>query len=450
VGIAIGAEHRQFEIDDQPGFYSSNNLQWGLSSAVDTVGEDKVSEVFGELELPVLKGQPFFEELTLNLSGRYFDYDSYGSDNVYKAGLNWQINPLFRVRATMGNSYRAPALYELYLGNSTSFGGQLAIDPCNFTNGEAPANPNVAANCAAEGLDVDQVQGSPTFGQPRVPGGSSALIIAGGGVGTLEAETSDAATIGVIFTPTGINLSLALDYFDIAIDNQVARLGGASILGGCYSSDTFPTDPLCDLFTRDTDPNSPRFQQILEIQDNFVNINSQSNRGLDLTGRYEHEFSFGDLVFDVQSTWTLEDEFLLFSGEDFAPDLINGLVGEPSFTANARMQFQRGDWRYNWFTDFVGNTSNERLFGGDEFTFGSRGPGLFKYKVGTEAHWEHGASIQYTGDTWGATLGVSNIFDETPPALTTGTATRRGLVPLIGTQYDYRGRSVFARISKTF
>ena len=437
VGIAVGAEHRQFEIDDQPGFYSSNNLQWGLSSAVNTVGEDKVTEVFGELELPVLKGQPFFEELTVNLSGRYFDYDSYGSDNVYKAGLNWQINPLFRVRATIGNSYRAPALYELYLGNSTSFAGQTNIDPCNYTDGP-PDNPNIDANCAAAGLTG------------YIPFGSSAQVVAGGGAGVLEAETSDASTIRLIFTPTGINLSLALDYFDIAIDNQVARLGAGSILGGCYASDNFPNEPLCSLFTRETDPNSPRFQQILEVSDSFVNINSQSNRGLDLTGRYEHEFSFGDLVFDVQGTWTFEDEFLLFSGEDFEPDFINGLVGEPSFTANARLQFARGDWRYNWFTDFVGNTSNERLFGGDEFNFGSRGPGLFKYKVGTEAHFEHGASVQYSGDTWAATLGVSNIFDETPPALTTGTATRRGIVPLIGTQYDYRGRSVFARISKSF
>ena len=92
----------------------------------------------------------------------------------------------------------------------------------------------------------------------------------------------------------------------------------------------------------------------------------------------------------------------------------------------------------NSFTDFVGNTSNERLFGGDEFRITSRGTGLFKYKVGTEAHFEHGASVQYSGDTWAATLGVSNIFDETPPALTTGTATRRGIVPLIGTRVNER------------
>lgn len=443
VGVAVGIEHREFEIDDQPGFYSSNNLQWGFASAVDTKGKDSVSEIFGEIEIPVLKGKPLFEDLTVNLSGRYFDYDSYGSDSVYKAGLNWQINPYFRVRATKGTSYRAPALYELYLGNSTSFLGQTAIDPCDFSDGP-PTNPNTAANCTAAGLNVD------IDGDPRTPNGSSALIIAGGGAGVLEAETSEASTIGLVFTPSGINLSLALDYFDIQIDNQVARLGAGSIVSGCYASDSYPNEPLCQLFTRSTDPSDPRYQQIIDVSDSYVNINSQSTRGLDLTGRYEHEFSFGDLAFDVQGTWTFEKEEMLFDGEGLEPDFYNGLIGNPSFTANTRLQFKRGDWRYNWFAEHVGRTNNERLNGGTDFTVASRGPGLFRYKMHTETYWEHGFSIQYSADTWSATAGIANVFDEAPPKVSTGVATRRGTVPLIGTQYDYRGRTGFLRVSKTF
>ncbi|WP_290846162.1 TonB-dependent receptor, partial [Henriciella sp.] len=98
---------------DQPGFYSRNNMQWGLSSAGVTAGSDNVIEAFGEVEIPILAGMPFAEELTLNLSGRVFEYDSYGSDSVYKAGLNYQITPSVRVRGTYGTSYRTPALYEL-------------------------------------------------------------------------------------------------------------------------------------------------------------------------------------------------------------------------------------------------------------------------------------------------------------------------------------------------
>ena len=273
LGIAIGAEYRTFEINDQPGFYSSNNLQWGLSSAVTTAGDDTVMELFSEVDIPVIAGEPFFEELSVNLSGRYFDYDSSGSDSVYKAGLNWQITPTFRLRSTYGTSYRAPALYELYLGDSTSFAGQTNIDPCNYSDG-APTNSNVAANCAAAGLDG------------YIPFGSSALVTAGGGAGNLAPETSDALTVGFVVTPTFADLNIALDYFEIEINDQVARLSANSIVSGCYASPNFPNEPLCTLFERDEDPASPRYQQILSVSDNFVNINSQSTRGLDLTARY--------------------------------------------------------------------------------------------------------------------------------------------------------------------
>ena len=231
---------------------------------------------------------------------------------------------------------------------------------------------------------------------------------------------------------------------------QVARLGAGSIVSGCYASEDFPNDSLCTLFTRETDPNDPRYQQIIGVNDNYVNINSQTTRGLDITSRYEKEMSIGDLAFDIQGTWTFEDEFQLFDGEELAPDVFNGLIGDPSFTANARLQFKRGDFSYNWFTDYVGRTSNERLNGGTDFTNSSRGPGLFHYKMYTEAYWEHGASVQYSADTWRATVGVSNIFDESPPAVSNGVTTRRGNVPLVGTQYDYRGRSAFVRLSKSF
>lgn len=437
VGIAVGAEYREFSINDTPGFYSANNLQWGLSSAVQTEGSDKVTEVFTEIEVPLLAGQPLFEDLTLNVSGRYFDYDSYGSDSVYKGGINWQISPTFRLRSTYGTSYRAPALYELFLGDLTSFLGQSNIDPCNYTDGP-PANANIAANCAAAGLTG------------YIPFGSSALITTGGGAGNLDAETSEAFTLGFVVTPTFADLSIALDYFEIEINDQVAQLGSGSILSGCYASPNYPNEPLCTLFERDNDPSSPRYQQILGVSDNYVNINSQSTRGLDITARYEHETSFGDFSADVQGTWTFEDQFLLFSGEDFEPDDFNGTIGDPDFTANARVQFARGDWRYNWFSDFVSRVSNDERLGGSTGTFSSRGPGLFYFKQYAEPQFYHGASIQYRGDKFAVTFGVNNLFDETPPSVSTGSTTRRGIVPLVGTQYDYRGRSGFLRVSKSF
>src|SRR5262249_1710869 len=155
------------------------------------------------------KGIPDIESLTAQLSGRYTDYDSYGSDSTYKLGLNWQIVPAFRIRATKGTSFRAPALYELFLGNQTGFNSQASVDPC--VRWEDSSNQNIRDNCAAVGVPSDYNGVSSVDINNNPLSTSSALIITGGGAGVLKAETSDAFTVGLIWTPSFIDLQVALD-----------------------------------------------------------------------------------------------------------------------------------------------------------------------------------------------------------------------------------------------
>lgn len=440
VAAAAGFEYRKSEIDDQPGPLSFGNNQWGLTSAVNTQGQDELYEFFGEVEVPIVAGQPFFDSLTVNGSLRWFDYDLYDSDTVYKVGVNWQINPMLRIRGTKGTSFRAPGLFELYLGNQTGFGAQLAIDPC--VNWGESNNPNIQANCAAAGIPDDY----------SAAGTSSATIISGGGAGFLTPETSDATTIGLIFTPTQFDLSVALDYFEIQVDNQVAQLGAGSILGGCFGGTVYP-NAFCDLFVRNTAP-GPGQYSIVSVNNNFVNVNRQSTRGLDLTMRYEHELSIGELVLDMAGTWTFEDETELFQGvSGFATNEFNGTIGQPDFVADATIQFKRGDWTYFWSSDFVSRMSQDELFGGSYFNYtGNTGVVRAYYKQFTEPYWTHSASVRYRSDDWQVIVGVSNLFDEQPPFVSTGIGGvgRIGNAALGATQVDLRGRSGFVRLSKEF
>ncbi|MFX9058350.1 hypothetical protein ABTN75_21425, partial [Acinetobacter baumannii] len=65
-------------------------------------------------------------------------------------------------------------------------------------------------------------------------GGASATISTGGGIGNLQAETSQAKSVGVIITPKhfGIdrwsNLSIAIDYWDYQVHNQVRTFGAGN------------------------------------------------------------------------------------------------------------------------------------------------------------------------------------------------------------------------------
>ncbi len=64
---------------------------------------------------------PFAEELTVNVSGRYTDYKSYGSDTTYKIGGLYSPTRWLSFRGSYGTSYRAPALFEQFLGSTTGF-----------------------------------------------------------------------------------------------------------------------------------------------------------------------------------------------------------------------------------------------------------------------------------------------------------------------------------------
>ncbi len=420
VGVALGFQARYDELDDSPGVNAQNGNYWGQSTAGRSVGDDSVWEVFGEARVPLLKSLPFVEKLSLEASARYTEYDSYGGDSTYKAGLNWQVTPEWRLRGTHGTSFRAPALYELYLADQTSF--YSGSDPC--TRWGESSNVRIRENCAAAGIPSDY--GGYT---------STPQVTSGGGAGRLKAETSEASTLGLIWTPSYFNFNLAVDYFEIEINDEVARFGAANILSSCYNSTNYPND-FCTLFTRD-----PVTNDILTIDNNYLNINTQLNRGIDLTTRYVHEFDIGTLTFETQLTWQLQDVIQLLGG---VPDDNNGLTTEPDFTGVANLRFDRGDWTGFWSIDMYGKASDTEYFGGDVFYSNVYNQNVY-YKQYTEFTAYHSGSVRKRFDGLTLQVGVQNVFDEPAPSQSTGQF-RVGTAAL--NFYDLRGRRLFVDISK--
>ena len=437
VGGAIGAEYRWFSIDDQPSEFSRGGDLWGESSALVTKGSDNVTELFGEIEIPLIAGAPFAESITFNGSARVFDYDSAGSDSVWKAGLNWQINPSVRIRGSKGTSYRAPALYELFLGDQTAFVGQLSIDPC-IEWGES-TNENIRANCAADGIPEDFAGGT-----------SSATIVSGGGAGVLEPEKSEAFTAGFVLTPTFINASVAIDYFEIEVKDQISQLSGGAILGGCYGAPVFP-NAFCDLFNR-LPGNAPTNALAVDtVRASYLNVDLQTTRGIDATVRYDRDFSAGSLVFESNATWVFEDIQRLFDpslASGFESNDLNTLVGRPKMVANGRLAFTSGDFTYTWGTNYVRRTSNEPNVNPTTTYFGFPNA---QRDVVAERRFFHSASVFYNQADWSILVGVDNVFDAKPPTMSSSAGSSlRGNVPINATQYPLRGRTAFARFNYRF
>lgn len=437
VGGAIGAEYRWFSIDDQPSEFSRGGDLWGESSALVTKGSDKVTELFGEIEIPLIAGAPFAESITFNGSARVFDYDSAGSDSVWKAGLNWQINPSVRIRGSKGTSYRAPALYELFLGDQTAFVGQLSIDPC-IEWGDS-TNDNIRANCAADGIPEDFAGGT-----------SSATIVSGGGAGVLEPEKSEAFTAGFVLTPTFINASVAIDYFEIEVKDQISQLSGGAILGGCYGAPVFP-NAFCDLFNR-LPGNAPTNALAVDtVRASYLNVDLQTTRGIDATVRYDRDFSAGSLVFESNATWVFEDIQRLFDpslASGFESNDLNTLVGRPKMVANGRLAFTSGDFTYTWGTNYVRRTSNEPNVNPTTTYFGFPNA---QRDVVAERRFFHSASVFYNQADWSVLVGVDNVFNAKPPTMSSSAGSSlRGNIPINATQYPLRGRTAFARFNYRF
>jgi outer membrane receptor protein involved in Fe transport len=431
VMAAFGYEYRHAEIDDTPDPNSIANNIYNFTSGGPTRGEDNVNEVFTEIEVPLLTGRPGARELTVNGSLRYTDYDSYGSDNTYKLGIMYRPIDWFSVRVTQGTSFRAPALYEQFQGATSGFLSQTA-DPCYQYGSQN--NPVRAANCASEGLSPDFIQT-----------GSVRVFSEGGAAAGLEAETSDNLTYGIIIQPElgdASDLSVAIDYFDIEINNGVAQAGGTNILNKCYDDPDFRAGGgFCNLVTR----NAAQSQQ-LTVSNAHTNIATQLAEGIDYTVRYDRELGPGSFRMNAQATHYLEQSNKLF--EEDALDELNGSLNNPENIANLTLSYYLRNWRFvvgvDWIDDMESYTflTNEATPQSLPATLAFLA--VRDFYVGD--YQEHYMSVRYASERWEITGGVRNLFDEEPPTISSGTYNRQGNSPYYS-GYDFFGREAFVNVS---
>lgn len=440
VGMAIGASYQEDEIVDTPGEQTLLSNVWGASAAGITQGKDETVAVFTEFSVPLLDDLPMVEFLDLEISGRYTDVKSFGSDSTYKIGLNWGLTEEWRVRASKGTSFRSPALFELYLADQSSFLGQRAVDPCinwgaNLETGAI--TETIANNCAADGIASDYAGGA-----------ISATVFTGGGAGVLEAETSVSRNAAIVWTPDFADISFSVDWFDIEISGEVTQLGGANLVRRCYSSEFFGSgEPLCDQFDRD-----PADQRIVDIRDSFINIASQRNRGYDVKFSYTFEAAGGEVEFYTEHTFQKEAQRALFA--DTLEDE-NGEFGEPKHVASYSLSYLKNNWSLDWAVNYVGAVSNVQSY------FDRVGRNTATYRgqevdivLGAESVMYHNFSGEYSFDDEGilVRIGLSNVFDKEPPRVTTlnlGELNFQGNSAFYS-QYLARGRSLFVNASYEF
>jgi len=416
--VVLGAEQRTQSIDDSPSQESINNNLYSFTSSTPTRGSDRVREVYGELSLPLIhKG--FIYDLSLDGSARYTNYRSYGGQWTYKIG--GQLAPVewLKVRGSYGTSFRAPQLFEQYLGSTSGFAA-ASTDICN--NLSSATAPVRLKNCQADGV--------PLGFQATT---SVAVLQRGGADSGLKSETSRNINAGIVFQPNlGFGqLSLAADYFDIRVDNGVSQLTSGTIQSQCYDSPEFRANAVCNLVTRSsTAPYS------LSVITGYVNISTSVLRGIDYTARFTAPVGPGKIRLGASLT-----QFLKRYTQTLPTDPIvdvNGFIANPKWTGSFDAAYIVGPFTLRYGAEWIQHTNSDAYIGG--------GP---TYIFHTPDYWLHSLSMTYRADKFEFGVGVRNLANKNPPFISSGAYTRIGNAPLYS-GYDFVGRTFFANVATRF
>nr|WP_295110153.1 TonB-dependent receptor [uncultured Caulobacter sp.] len=120
VTATFGAEHEKSRMRTRSPSATAANPPF-------RTGRVGVDSVYGQLQAEVVQG------LTLTAGVRYEDHDTYGSHTLGQASAAWALNQGDTVlRASFGQGFRAPGLYELY-----SEYGNLTLAPEEFDSWDA-------------------------------------------------------------------------------------------------------------------------------------------------------------------------------------------------------------------------------------------------------------------------------------------------------------------------
>ncbi|MBB6228692.1 outer membrane receptor protein involved in Fe transport [Polymorphobacter multimanifer] len=313
-------------------------------------GSFDVKEVFGEINLPLLRDTPFFHELTVGGAGRYANYSTVGDTFTWNVNGTWAPIRDIRFRGTYARAIRAPNIAELF--DPEQGATFRPSDPCNQTQldslvrGNSPVAANRVANCRADGIPVG-------YEDPLTArfGG-----VSGGNVNLTE-ERATTWTVGAVVQPRFLpGLTLSGDYYSIRIDDAIQAVTAQNIVNTCYDLATFPNS-FCQLFTRNRTPASATFLGFNFLRQTQINFARLDTSGVDFSADYRFAVGQNNIALRVAGNWTEKlDRFF----DPVDQDLVNpGLreLGVPEWSGFGSVSYNRGPFSMTYGVQFVQSTA---------------------------------------------------------------------------------------------
>ena len=445
LSFALGAAYRNNSFAFRP----DNALILGDTPSFDNIvptgGSQKVKEVFGELEVPLLKDVFLFNSLSLNLGYRRANYSGFGSVDAYKADASWRPFEQLLIRGGYQRSIRAPSLGELFAPTATGSINIGAVpgagDPCDsrsaFRSGANAAQ--IQALCIAQGVPAAIY---PTFTYINDTAFGST-----GGNPNLTPEKADSFTIGTVWSPRFGSpmfrmFNLSVDYYNIKLRDAIGTVALTQILPRCFNFDGLSNpgyslnNVFCQQITRDTRSGAISFgrEGALNLATYKTDgIDVQFDWGFDLAGMGLGEGA-GTMRLNSVVTYTRSFKVSSLPGSpvlDYVGSIGNNAVSpqiaHPRWKTNTSLGYTSGAFTITGRWRFI-----DKMIHQDKVV----NPAAVTPGVPAYSYFDADFTVNVS-DRFQFTGGITNIGNKAPPfvsgqPLTTDSAT-----------YDIIGRSFF-------
>lgn len=428
VGVAVGVEAREETfLDDRDdrldGTITFTDLVTGVtnlsdvmgtSPTPDTLGSRSVFSAFIETAVPLVSpemGIPLVRRLDLQLAARFESYSDVGEVAKPKFAFSWYPADWMQIRGAYARGFRAPNLEQI---NATGIrrvnGGREDWIVCEAT---ALANSAAFNTGDCDGVSVESVRAA---GPDLMP------------------ENNENFSLGGVFHPEGTGLTVTVDYWKIKQQDIVGIFGDQNQISldyllrlqGSSNPNVIRAAPGADAIALFTAAGLAPVGEIIEVLDNFTNLDPREASGLDFAVNYEFDTSIGDFNFTANAAHLLEffqdpspPAVALIEG--IADGTINEAVdvpgqaslleqnGRPKWRGTAGLTWRYGQLGAGVFGRYVGPFTDTSVTGPDGEIFRVDD----WYTVNLYA--------QYTFDGLGPVsntrvrLGVRNITDQGPP-----------------------------------
>lgn len=425
--FAVGFEHR-----NQSGFYQPDAIYVAGESAgvpsTPTSGEYSVNEFYGELQVPLLRGQPGADLLQLTAAIRNADYSTFGKQTATKFGVNWRPVKDLLFRGSYSKGIRAPSIGELF-GSAARF-DQTLQDPCSDyagVHGGPPASAQIQANCMTLGVPSSYEQPNPQIS-----------VTTGGNRNLVPEKTKNSYTAGFVYSPRWAerttwsdSLSLEFTYYNIDLEQAISALDAQVQIDRCVATLDLG---LCGGISRTSGG------VINGFANKLLNIGAIKTKGYDLNIRWSlPAVRWGQFGASWQSSHLSDFTEVIPAASGFQDVVRTGTekgdlgAAYPHWKSTLALDWSHTDWAASASARYIGSVLNTGKGGG---TLGAT------TYVDAQATW---TPSQFKDGNWAFSLGVNNLLDRDPPFCLS--CALNGYDP---SSYDAPGRFLYARVVAHF